>query len=99
MCFDASVFGIETPQLPSNCSMVMEILLDNEGKVIEQRQYAVPRLGFWGQGFPLTTYKPTAPERREKLVAWTCTPVFKQRAPAVAEIIQRTSEDKARFPF
>ena len=48
MCFDASVFGIETPKLPSNCSMVMEIVRDNEGKEIEQRQYVVPRLGFLG---------------------------------------------------
>ena len=38
MCFDASVFGIETPKLPSNCSMVMEILRDDTGKESGQRQ-------------------------------------------------------------
>ena len=98
MCFDASVFGIETPKLPSNCSMVMEIVRDNEGKEIEQRQYVVPRLGFLGQGLPLTSYRPVIPARREKFVAWTYTLVFDAVSPAVAEII-RSTNDKAIFPF
>ena len=32
MCFDAFVFGLESPTLPPNCSMVMEIVRDDEGK-------------------------------------------------------------------
>ena len=32
MCFDASVFGLPSPELPPNCSMVMEILRDENGK-------------------------------------------------------------------
>ena len=32
MCFDASAFGLTSPTLPSNCSMAMEILRDENGK-------------------------------------------------------------------
>ena len=32
MCFDASVFGLVSPTLPANCSMVMETVRDDEGK-------------------------------------------------------------------
>ena len=98
MCFDASVFGLQSPALPKNCSMVMEILRDNEGKEIERRPYGVPRMGVLGQGFPLASYRPLEPKRREKIVQWTFTHAFDALSPAVAGIIQCTRDDKDMFP-
>ena len=68
MCWDASAFGLTSPALPENCSMVMEILRDNKGKETERRRYGVPKMGGVGQGFPLKSYRPLAPERREQFV-------------------------------
>ena len=99
MCFGASVFGLASPPLPANCSMVMEILRDEDGKEIEKRQYAVPKLGFLGQGYPLTSYRPLETKRREQFVKWTMTPAFDALSPAVAGIIECTKSDKAMFPF
>ena len=99
MCFDASVFGLPSPPLPEKCSMVMEILRDDEGKEIERRQYGVPKMGVLGQGFPLASYRPLEPKRKEQFVNWTFTHAFDALSPAVAGIIQCTKDDKAMFPF
>ena len=98
MCFDASAFGLTSPELPSNCSMVMETLRDEDGKEIEKRRYLVPRFSCLGQGFPLTTYRPEHPQRREQFVLWTFTPVFDKDSPAVAGIMGMTRTRDA-FPF
>ena len=98
MCFSASVLGIGAPDLPDNCSMVMEIVRDAEGNEIERRGYVVPQLSVLGQGYPLTSYRPSVKERRDKFVAWTCTPVFD--ASDVREIIEhKENADKGMFPF
>ena len=99
MCFDASVFGLQSANLPANCSMVMEIVRDDEGKEIGKRPFAVPRLGFLGQVHPLVCYRPTVPARREKFVQWTFTPAFDALSPAVAGIMESARSDKAMFPF
>ena len=99
MCFGASVFGLASPPLPANCSMVMEILRDADGKEIEQRQYAVPKLEIMGQGYALTSYRPLETKRREQFVKWTMTPAFDALSPAVAGIIECTKSDKAMFPY
>jgi hypothetical protein len=86
MCFDASAFGLTSPELPPNCSMVMESVRNVDGKEIEKRRYGVPKIGFLGQGYPLKSYKPDHPPRKEEFVRWTFTPVFAKESPAVAEI-------------
>jgi len=98
MCFDASVFGIPQPPLPENCSMVMEILRDENRKEHERRAYCVPRMVVLGQGFPLASYKPGVRTRREQFVEWTFTHAVKASSPAVADIIKCT-RDKAMFPL
>ena len=52
-----------------------------------------------GQGYALTTYRPTEHKRREQFVQWTMTPAFDADSPAVAEIIECARSDKAMFPF
>ena len=96
MCFDASVFRLPSPELPENCSMVMETVRDNEGKEIEKRPYAVPEFEV-GQGYPLVSYRPLAATRREQFVRWTFTPAFDAHSPAVAGIIRSATVDKAMF--
>ena len=97
MCFDASAFGFTPPELPSNCSMVMETLPEADGKPSEKRRYPVPRFT-WGQGFPLGSYKPEHRPRREQFVHWTFAPVFDKDSPAVAGIMEMTKNRQA-FPF
>ena len=79
--------------------MVMETVRDDEGKEIEKRPYGVPRMGVVGQGYPLASYRPVEPRRREQFLEWTFTPVFDALSPAVAGIIERAGVDKAMFPF
>ena len=51
-----------------------------------------------GQGFPLASYRPEHPPRREQFVLWTFTPVFDKASPAVAGIMDMTTKRDA-FPF
>ena len=97
MCFDASAFGLTSPTLPSNCSMVMETLRDEDGNDIEKRQYPVPQFTFLGQGHPLTSYRPKPPSRKEQFVLYTLTPVFDKDSPAVAGIMA-CAKNKDTFP-
>ena len=98
MCFDASVFNLNPPALPPNCSMVMEILRNEEGKEIGKRRYPLQQYTFWGQGLPLTSYRPEVRARREQFVNWTFTPVFDKDSPAVAGIMDMATKKDA-FPF
>ena len=105
ICFDATVFGITQPTLPDNCPMVMEVIRDHEGKIIERRRYPVPSFerpehgDVSGQGYPLSSYHPTQAARRQQFVEWTFTPVFDRGSPAVAGVIERARVDRAMFPF
>ena len=67
-------------------------------KTVERRRYLVPRFSLLGQGFPLASYRPEHPPRREQFVDWTCTHVFEQESPAVAGIME-CATDTAAFPF
>ena len=86
MCFAASVFGFTSPKLPTTCSMVMEKLRDPNGKAIGKRKYLAPNVYSRGHEFPLTSYHPREPERRERFVLNTFTPVFDEDSPAVADM-------------
>ena len=72
---------------------------DSDGTEIARRPYGVPRMGVLGQGFPLVSYRPLEPKRREQFVQWTFTHAFDALSPAVAGIIQCTRDDKDMFPF
>ena len=56
MCYDPSVFGLLPPELPDNCSMMMEILRDDDGNEIDRRRWDVPTISIMGQGEPLAHY-------------------------------------------
>ena len=98
MCFDASVFGMQSPTLPATCSMVMEIICDEHGKEIEKRRYPVPQFTF-GQGYLLGSYHPKEEKRRAQWLEWSFTPVFDAESPAVAGVIHKAKYDRAQFPF
>ena len=100
MCFDASVFGFASPPLPANCSMMMEILRDEDGKEVERRRYAVPKYGIMGQGLSLWSYaRHLEDNRREQFVKWTMTPAFDALSPEVAGIIECATAGKRMFPY
>ena len=98
MCFDASVFGFTSPKLPTTCSMVMEKLRDPKGKAIGKRKYLAPNVYSRCHGIPLTSYHPREPQRRERFVLNTFTPVFDEDSPAVAEM-KACAINKELFPF
>ena len=98
LCFDASVFGFKSPTLPANCSMMMEIVRDKEGKVTDKRRHEVPQFELLGQGYYLESYRPLEATRKEQFVMWTFTPVFDDSSSAVADIIECAKSDKAMFP-
>ena len=93
------VSGLESPTLPASCSMMMETLRDNGGNEVEERQYGVPQLGVLGQGYALESYRPIEPKRREQFVQRTLKDASDALSPAVAGIIESTSDDKAMLPF
>jgi len=78
--------------------MVMETLRDEDGKAIEKRQYPVPQFCFLSQGYPLTSYRPKHPSRKEQFVLYTLTPVFDKESPAVAGVMACTNNQDL-FPF
>ena len=106
MCFDASAFGLPSPELPPNCSMVMEMLRDGDGRIVGTRNFSVPK--FFGavvgvdQAYPLEDYAPHRdPLRRQRFVSWTFTPCIDKDSlgsPAVSEIMEMTTRIDA-FPF
>jgi hypothetical protein len=98
MCFDASVFGMQSPTLPPTCSMMMERLCDEHGKEIEKRRYPVPQFTL-GQGYLLDSYHPKDATRRAQWLEWSFTPVFDAKSPAVAGVIHKAQYDRAQFPF
>ncbi len=98
MCFDLSVFGLQSPTVPANYSVVMEVLHDDRGKEISKRPYDVPEFGLLGQGYPLASYRPVEPNRRKQFLEWTFTPACDAGSPAVAGIIASTHNDKGMFP-
>ena len=66
MCFDASAFGFNSPTLPSNCSMVMETLRDENGKEIQKRPHPVPKFCFLGPRLATDTFQArgSSPQRK-----------------------------------
>ena len=97
LIFDCTVFGMAAPTRTDADSMVMEILRDENRKEIARRPYPVPKLGFLGQGYPLTSYRPEQTTRREKSVQWTFVPVSDQNSSAVAELQRSMKTDSGMF--
>ena len=98
LCFDASTFGIESPTMPANCPMMMEIQRDEHGREILRRRHPVPKFALLGQGFPLSAYRPLEAARRHKFVMWTFSLVFDVGSSAVAEIMDSANSDRGMFP-
>ena len=99
MCYGISALGLEGPDLPANCAMVMETLRDENGKETEKRPYTVTNVPHMGQGYPLSTYHPQVPARREQCVKWSFTPVFDEASSAVTEVLDRAKNSKEMFPY
>ena len=99
MCYGLSAFGLEGPDLPANCSMVMETLLDQNGRETGKRPYPITNVPFLGQGYPLSSYHPKAAARRDTCVKWTFTPVFDEDSPAVAAVLNSANNERAMFPY
>ena len=97
LIFDCTVFGMAAPTRTDADSMVMEILRGENKKKIARRPYPVPKLGFSGQGYPLTSYRPEQTTRREKFVQWTFVPVSDQNSSAVAELQRSMKTDSGMF--
>ena len=98
MCYGISAFGFEEPDLPANCSMMMETLRDQDGKETGKRPYPITNIPFIGQGYPLSSYHPKN-ARKDTCLRWSFTPVFDQDSPAVAEVLHCANHDKGMFPF
>ncbi|CAK0863844.1 unnamed protein product [Prorocentrum cordatum] len=99
MCYGLSAFGLEGPDLPANCSKVMETLREEDGREIGKRPYLITNIPFLGQGSPCTSYQPQVPARRDKCVQWSFTPVFDEASPAAAEVLDGAKNDKGMFPY
>ena len=99
LCYGISAFGLEGPDLPENCSMVMETLRDEDGRETGKRPYPITEVPFLGQGYKLPSYHPQVPARRDKCVQWTFAPVFDQASPAVAAVLHSAKNEKDMFPF
>jgi hypothetical protein len=95
LCYDATVFGLPSPDLPATCSMVMETHKLEEGKETKHK-ISVAEISFLGQGYPLNHYKPKDEKRREKFVQWTFTPVL-ENEDEHSDMRKCAKEDKYMF--
>ena len=99
MCYGLSALGLEGPDLPANCSMVMETLRDQDGRETGKRPYPITNVPFLGQGYPLSSYHPQVPARRDKCVRWTFAPVFDAASLEMVQVSSSARFDNAMFPY
>ena len=99
LCYGISAFGKEEQPLHESCRMVMQTYYREEDHKEAKRPYPITNIPFMGQGFPLDSYHPRVPSRREQCVKWTFTPVLDESESAVAEVLRCAKDDRAMFPF
>ena len=66
ICLCPSLCGIDVDPRPDKCSMVMETIVNSEGKQTQQ-PHSVPTYDFVGQGYPLTSYRPKEPDNKKHI--------------------------------
>jgi hypothetical protein len=99
ICLCPSLCGISVDPRPEKCSMVMETICNSEGKQTQQRPHSLPTYDFVGQGYPLTSYRPTEPDQQMVFLKWTFTVALSSLSSVVTENVRNAVDNRRWFPF
>jgi hypothetical protein len=100
--FDASAIStsaVAEEPVPPAWRNVDEVVRDEEGEVIERRQFSLPCVCLGETGYPPESYHPKQADRMTQFLKWNFAPLLDKDSPAMAGPLRAGVADHAMFPF